>query len=252
MYLGGVCSGRNQKGISGKALGEAVLNQIVVCYFTQGDYEGEANRLLRSLNRLNLQHFFQMVHGECPNWFVGVHARAHFLQGCRKTFPEYTLLSLDADCVVWKDPWTCVPSGEWDVACHTLRRPGRSDEMLPGTLMLRPTPGTDRLLNCWVNRNKVFPTSPDRQTFAFAVQQSGAVVANLPAEMCWIFDISAEAYGPLTETAIIEHLQASRRFRGLRSPRLDASVIRMKEVEKILGNSSTQLNPNRERSLVGS
>jgi hypothetical protein len=183
---------------------------VVVFYYTEGDYEAEAARLEQSLKRLGLFYCGQRV--SKMNWLEAVHLRAEFLQFCRRNYPDQVLLSLDADAVVHSDPWSRIADGDWDIAYHTFQSHHRPPEPLPGTLVLRPTERTDRLLQRWESQNKATPSWPDRRTFAAALVRVGLVTAELPPEMCWIFDLSFQAYS--YREPVIEHLQASREFRN--------------------------------------
>jgi len=196
---------------------------LIVAYHAGGAYAAEADRLKRSLERLGLPHAI------CPlpdlgDWKANAHLRPTFLKRMRREFPEKALLSVDADCVFHGDP-TAVLFGDGiadcDIAFHSFRRRGPEgpSEILPGTLLLRPTPAIDELLERWEQINAARPALADRHNFSWALRldlrsRSGQAlrIAELPAELCWIFDLSAKAYG--RRQPIIEHLQASRQFSG--------------------------------------
>jgi hypothetical protein len=185
---------------------------IIVFYYTEGEYEAEAQRLEQSL-RINLLPYFGQKIPKANSWECAVHMRAGFLLECLKNFPNQTILSLDADAFVHSNPWVALPEGRWDVACHTFVRPARAPELLPGTLAIRPTLATVGLLNEWQRQNKMFESWPDRYTFAKAVdcRRRGLNIVDLVPELCWIFDLSVRAYGH--RQPIVEHLQASRSFK---------------------------------------
>ncbi|HPT36430.1 MAG TPA: hypothetical protein PK309_07870 [Bacillota bacterium] len=205
---------------------------VVVCYYTKGPYEAEAARLIWSLQQLLDVRYYVQEAPTPKNWLEGVHMRARFLQHCRKMFPDQVLLSVDADAYVHSDPWAGVPDCDCDIAVHTFKRAGRQDEMLPGTLVLWPTDGTDNLLAIWAKQNKKTPDLPDRKTFALAVRamRKNLKIAELPPEMAWIFDLSRNAYGQ--RTPIIEHLQASRSNRNPSGPMDISRMARILEIDR--------------------
>ena len=208
----------------------------VVCYYTEGAYELEAKMLFASLERLGVSVYGEKIEGK-QDWLWAVHQRAPFLRKMRKRYPKVPLLSLDADCFVHFDPWpylwAAIHSG-CDVACHNFR-PGVRDELLPGTLLLMPTEGTDLLLDYWERGNRTHPDRPDRVNFKNTLQKLKTVRRfNLQPELCWIFDLSREAYG--NKTPVVEHLQASRCFRRKRpgGGRYFNREVRRLELESII------------------
>jgi len=195
----------------------------LVCYYTY-DYLVEAKRLAASLNHLNLSCHFEERKSE-GTWIDNVHIRASFLKSMRKLYPDKTLLSLDADCVVHSDkipePYLC------DIAFHTLVRKNKS-EKLPGTLFLNPTLNTDKFLDEWIKQNKLSPKRPDRVNFSTAINKSELIIRELDPKLCWIFDISKEVYGD--RKPIIEHLQASRSFKH---PGREKDITRQKRIREL-------------------
>ncbi len=205
---------------------------IIVCYYTPGPYAAECHRLVRSIVRLGLPHFVEQM-PPVKTWLEGVHLRPQFLRGCRELFPDRVLLSVDADAVVHSNPWPLLPSGPWDVAIHHLARNKRL-EALPGTLALWPGSGADKLLNVWQRVSKRLCARPNRYAYAAAVKQSGVKVADLPPELCWIFDLSMQTYG--RRQPVIEHLQASRSYKVKthHSIRDKSRRDRLKQLEAVL------------------
>ena len=188
------------------------MDKIIVAYYTEGPYEAEAERLERSLNRLGLRYFFMPIR-EDLSWLDAVHFRAAFLLLMQQKYPDTSILSLDADCVVHSDPWVGFEEKVFDIGVHKLVRPGLPDEYLPGTLFIHPAPGARDLLLQWDTETKNQPLECDSVCFNLAIKSYDYLtIAQLPPEHCWVFDISKEAYGD--RQPVIEHLQASRSFRN--------------------------------------
>ena len=200
------------------------MEMIVVCYYTP-DYYHEAARLALSLLKAGLPSHFEIRQSQ-GSWIQNVHIRATFLKSMRKLYPDKTLLSLDVDCVVHSNkisrPYLC------DIAFHTLVRNHRG-EKLPGTLFLNPTSNTDKFLDEWIKQNELSPNRSDRVNFAIAINKSDLTTLELDPRLCWIFDISKEAYGD--KTPIIEHLQASRSFKYPKGSKDISRIKRIKEIE---------------------
>ena len=177
-----------------------------------------------SLKHLGLSGHFEIRESQ-GSWIQNAHIRASFLKSMRKLYPDKTLLSLDADCVVHSNKipelYLC------DIAFHTLVRKNRS-EKLPGTLFLNPTLNTDKFLNEWEKQNKLSPKRPDRVNFATAINNSKLTIRELDPKLCWIFDVSKEVYGD--KKPIIEHLQASRSFKR---PGSSKDISRINRIEEI-------------------
>jgi len=212
------------------------MKKIIGCYAIGHNYIVEANRLRRSLSLLGLTGDF-FYHEVGMPWSVATHHRPIYLQSLRRRFPRHLILSLDADCVVHSDPWLVlekkVAASGCDVAFHTFVRPGRPAERLPGTLLLNPTPTTDVFLDKWDWRNKQVPNNFDRFNFNWAINNvPGIKSAELPAEFCWIFDLSERAYG--VKQPVIEHLQASRENKRPLSKNNAARKMRLQEIEQLL------------------
>ena len=188
---------------------------LIVCYHTGGPYEAHADRLRASLLALNLPHEIDCVPA-MGDWRANAHIRPGYLLEKRTRYPNRPLLSLDADAVVHSDPLPYLKTLTGDIAAHYLVRDGRSPELLPGTLWLRPTPGAGIFLIEWVHQNESRPMRSDRANCRsaldlFVSRSCGPTVNDLPPEYCFISDISRGLYPDADP--VIEHFQASRQVR---------------------------------------
>lgn len=180
---------------------------IVACY-TSGDYEQEAQeKLLPSLRKLHLAHDVREIPCE-GSWVAnGFACQAFLLRMCR-AYPTTHLLFLDVDAVVHTSPWSYLLRLECDLAAHYMR----GTELLTGTLYMPPRPRREPILLQWMDRNRKNPNTWDQRNLqAMLAADSTIVVHRLPPEYCCIFD-TQRRYTPGIEP-VIEHFQASRRFR---------------------------------------
>ena len=181
---------------------------IITAYWAGAAYAAEAARLAASLHRLGVPAEIEELH-DMGGWLANTHLRPQFLSGLRTLHRGRALLSLDVDCIVHADPRPHVMGLPCDVGVHFLRE----TEPLAGTLLVMPTEAAGRFLQEWRHVNQFRPDRPDRVNFRSALEGTeGLRVARLPAEVCWIFDISAAVYGDGWVTPIVEHLQASREY----------------------------------------
>lgn len=187
--------------------GAAGSDILVWAYYTPGPYWIEADRLAASLRALDLEH--KIV--ELPDrggWIANRHAQARHLM-VETMSAEHTgraVLIVDADCIFHADPRPALARvGPCDVAFHYLR----GEQLLGGTMWVPRwgEPIVDMVAE-WARRNAEAPGRRPQSNLADAVAALPLTVGRLPAELCWIFDISPEAYGQ--RRPIVEHLQASR------------------------------------------
>lgn len=200
---------------------------IIAAYYTPGAYEAEAERLAKSLDKLSLHYRLSKL-ADQGDWISNTHLRPRFLAGIRHNWPTMNILSLDADAVLHSDPLEFFAGLQrYDIACHKLK-----DELLPGTLWLSPTETTDEMLQQWREWNEKYPARPDRYNFNAAVESvQELVVFDLPAEYCWIFDMSEQIHG--RREPVIEHLQASRSFRKPKRPKDKTRNERIRQIEEM-------------------
>ena len=182
---------------------------LVVAYCTPGPYRVEADRLIKSLNQLDIAHSVCVI-SPFDSWLDAVAWKPIFLREERERSPDRDLLFVDADAVFHVEPWSLLPSDPCDIGVHIIDR-----EINSGTIFL-PAKGkmTEWILDTWIERNKTAMdvVQPQRVLRDILAEDPYAIVtANLPPELCWIIDVSEKIFGKLDP--VIEHLQASRAYR---------------------------------------
>ncbi len=183
---------------------------IYIAYYTvQTPYEEEIKHLQSSLEEFGLPHDIQGV----PNrgsWQKNTQYKALFVQNMLSKYPDKAVVYVDADAVIRSYP-ALFDELNCDIAVHHYDNKKRGfKELLSGTVYFGATPKARELVESWVQVNKEFPDQWDQKNLAIAIERAKNLnVAELPASYCLIFDLMKDQ-GP----AVIEHFQASRRFKG--------------------------------------
>jgi hypothetical protein len=138
-------------------------------------------------------------------------------------YPDQAIVYLDADAIVRSFP-ILFDEIDADIAVHYYDNKKRNfKELLSGTIYLGPTANAKKLVQLWIDVNKEFPEQWDQKNLDIAIKRMPELkVVELPPSYCLIFDLMKDQ-GP----AVIEHLQASRRFRNM----IDSSAPRLKKFE---------------------
>jgi len=181
---------------------------IIASYYTPGAYAAEADRLRKSLVALKIPHRIDKLPVHQQGWMQAVRAKPDMIIRQRG---GGGLLFVDCDCVFHGDPRPILRQlPPCDIGVHVFR----GAEVLSGTIYLPGNnPKTDELLAEWSAEDKARPDARRPQRVLQRVLEGGKYkVAQLPPELCWIFDLSKEHYGD--RAPIIEHLQASREYRN--------------------------------------
>lgn len=182
------------------------MKPLFCSFYTQNTpYEQEKNFLLQDLIHHNLEYVITGVDSK-GSWVLNTNQKSIV---CLNTFDTYNrpIVYLDCDARVRQYPklfetLTC------DVAVHYRR--GR--ELLSGTLFFNQTTGARTVLEAWVQKCKDLPHIWDQKNLATVLLDMKDVIdiGFLPASYVQIFDLMKDAGEP-----VIEHMQASRRYKKL-------------------------------------
>lgn len=174
-----------------------------ISYYTP-NYKDNADRLRNSLNELQLHYCIEDI----PNlgsWDKNTHYKPIFI--LKHLINSDAVVWTDADSVVRENP-ILFDNLDCDIAFHRFR----GKELLSGTVYFKNTPATIKLLFKWIEINNQFPLVFDQKNLDEAISYiDNLKISDLPAEYCFIFDLSRDYY--LGKTPIIEHFQASREKR---------------------------------------
>lgn len=191
------------------------MKPVITSFYTEGTgYKQEADRLRKSLEALDDVEWFIDSVPNLGSWEKNASYKANFMRDMLDKF-QRPVVWVDADAVVHSYP-ALFDEIEADIAAHylTWNEFGRVMEggLRSGTLYLEPTEATNKLIKQWLENNQLKPNvSFPQSNLHDAVEQTPELrVYKLPREYCCIVGW-AEHYHI---TAVVEHFQASRKFRG--------------------------------------
>ena len=192
------------------------MNKIkVVAYYTLNTpYEEEVKNLRTSLDELNLDHDIVGIK-DLGSWQMNTRAKALFMKEMLEKHSNFSLLYVDADAIV-----RCEPEFLYNIDCDIALRyqdfTWKKNESLSGTIYMANNNKTRQLCDLWDKLNKKYARKGrhlEQWNLGKAIEEMQDLkIINLPPEYTFIFDIMRRIY-PDTKP-VIEHFQASRRFRN--------------------------------------
>lgn len=210
----------------------------IITYYTAGTpYERECERLLASALRLKLPVLAVAVNDQ-GSWHANTAQKVEVLRANRDEY-EGALLYVDSDAVLWADPRPIARQAiaDHDIAMHRYR----GAEWLTGTMVIADTAEAREVLDAWSRYNAVCRDRGEKKrggqrNLATVLEyRESCRVAELPPELCYIFDLSRSHY-PWVKRPIVEHLQASRENRrSMGGGQHAGRTRRVGQVERALG-----------------
>lgn len=182
------------------------MDFVVVAYYTVNTpYAEEVKNLIASLEQFNLPKDIVGV-PDFGDWQANCHHVPYFLkQMLIKHYPK-SIVYLDADAKVLHYP-ILFEKLNCDLAAHYFK----DSELLAGTLYLANRPKTYEVIERWISSSFDYPTIWIQKILQMVITGSTDLnlhVEKLPPQYCKIFDLMASV-----PDAVIEHYQASRRFK---------------------------------------
>lgn len=191
---------------------------IIVGYYTVNTpYEKEAEGLINSCKKLNLAFDIPGV-PTFGSWQSNTRFKAKFMLDMLNKYPGKKILYVDCDAVIHSDPVLFI-NYDYDIGIRYQDFSWRKNECLSGTILMRSNDKTIALCKRWMEINDA--EGPGAKTLEQwnldkAIQEGvasyGLSLNNIPPEYTFIFDSMRRMYPGLKP--IIEHFQASRRFRN--------------------------------------
>lgn len=179
-----------------------IIRPIVIAYYTEGTpYAEEAKQLERTLQPLGLEHDIVGV----PNlgsWSANTSYKSRFILDMLAKYPKRALLYVDVDARFNAYP-ALFDNFKASFAAHY--RDGR--ELLSGTVYVSGDAASQAIVQQWDLTNRSYPTRWDQQNLQQVLANMHVLFNALPPEYCAIFDAH------MCNAPIIEHFQASRRYR---------------------------------------
>ena len=191
---------------------------IFVSYYTVNTpYEKEAEKLIKSLNKLNLRHDVVGV-PNLGNWQANTRFKAKFMLDMLNKHVGSKIVWIDSDAVIHSRP-ELFEKYDCDVAVRWQDFRWRKNECLSGTIYMDNNGKTREICLRWLQSNDA--EGPNAKTFEQwnlgsvikEMESEGKIKANnLPPEYTFIFDSMRKIYPKAIP--IIEHFQASRKLRN--------------------------------------
>lgn len=177
---------------------------FIACAFYTDGYAAEAAQLEKSLAATDTPHFIRRYDSR-GFWEANTRIKPEFLRDCLARFPDRDIVYLDADAVVRSRMELFYDfAGDLGVF-HAPSEGGYSHRYLTGTLYLRNAPAVRAFVERWIAAQAGSVLAVDQDSFEAALGEPGELdIRPLPASYVKIFDRGSE-------TAVIEHFQASRK-----------------------------------------
>lgn len=194
---------------------------IIISYFTVGTgYETEIKNLTKSLKFFDLPYFIFNFEPQ-GTWRRNLNFKSQCILEAFKMFPDRDIVFLDADAIVRQYPKLfdqLSKEKKYHIGAHFFRylpRSGDPDELLSGTLWIRNDEIGHRIVNRWHKLGLKYENIRHQKCLKLALNELireglNIQINHFPFEYTCIFDYHKARQG---KAPVIEHFQASRRFR---------------------------------------
>jgi hypothetical protein len=194
--------------IRGPASVSSELPLVISFYTKDTDYEVEARKLIASCQRHRLDHLVVGLETR-GSWEANCSLKSEFIYDTWKSCGR-PVLWVDADAILHSSP-ELLRGCRADFAIHKCRR----WQFASGTVYFNQTSGAATLIQRWIARCRQYPRVWDQENLDLAWEDTVAVYPLetlwLPEPYCRIFDLYD---GRSATPGVIEHFQASRRFKS--------------------------------------
>jgi len=184
---------------------------VVVCFFTRDTPYAQESEGLEQSCREHEIHCHREGYGNRGTWVRNAAIKPEFLLEMFEKHPFQDLVYLDADARLRQYP-TLFDEVTADIGIHFRKRGGGRKELLSGTIYLKNNERVRAFIRAWAVEQQKRPEDWDQRVLADVLKRDGKDlnVWDIPPTYCQIFDSMRNAGAP-----VIEHMQASRRFRKL-------------------------------------
>jgi hypothetical protein len=181
---------------------------LVISFATRGPYEQHLPRLAVSLEKFGLPAAIEVIEPRPGGWAGNCSYKSAFI---RDRLVKYNrpVLWLDADAEVVAPPVLLMGPTQFDFACYLHRE----NQVLSGTLFLKPTGAVLALMERWVHECEQQPTQWDQKMLTKAYLESSfrPITCWLPPAYCHVYDRRL----PPEQSSVILHHQASRALKRI-------------------------------------
>ena len=188
------------------------MSWIVISFYTIGTgYEQEIKKLESSLIKFNLPYKF-FDYKPTGTWRGNLNYKSESILKAFDLFPDQDIVFLDADAIIREHPVLfdgLSAAKEYDAAAHFFQWYSfAKNELLSGTLWFQNNSAGRALVKRWHDLGLANPGKRHQECLKAAINETDKIYA-LPFEYTCIFDAPQRQGKP----AVIEHFQASRKFR---------------------------------------
>jgi hypothetical protein len=193
----------------------------MITFYTPGTgYEGEVKKLRESARALGIE-LTDYAYPNLGDWRKNINYKSQCILSAMKQTPSSDIVFIDADAVVHSWPRLfddlSGPPRLHDIAAHYFQWNQSSKvELLSGTLWIANTPKMKAVVEEWNEMGRKHPEIRHQACLqAILERQKDILVYHLPVEYTCIFDAPSRK----GKQAVIEHFQASRKYRRVISAR---------------------------------
>jgi hypothetical protein len=197
------------------------MDYKIISFYT-GHYQWDAEQLMKSMNKLDMKNYEVDYKDRLGDWVRNTQIKAPFI--LEKLKQNNAVVWTDADSRIRQVP-TLFDNINTDIAVFYMPRKHVDRFVLPehaciqnvneylqsGTMYFKNNERVVKLLERWIELNEEDPTQWDQWTLQKAISESDVTVTHLPPEYVYIAGDNSRIY--LNTKPVIEHLQASRRFK---------------------------------------
>lgn len=189
------------------------MGWIAITFYTEGTgYEREVERLIVSATKWAVPLRLYPVKSR-GSWRANLNYKSELIMQAAAENPGVDIVFVDADAAFRSYPTifdTLSAEGHYDIAVHYLR----DSELLSGTIWVRNSEAGLHIIRKWHDLGLRLPGQRHQRCLDMTIKAmcdggNRPLVYRLPLEYTCIFDHPLRA----GKTAVIEHFQASRKYR---------------------------------------
>lgn len=193
------------------------MDYKIISFYT-GHYQWDAEQLIKSMVKLGISYYDVEYKDRIGAWEQNTQMKAPFI--LEKLKQNSAVVWTDADSRVRQVP-SFFDSITTDIGVYFLPKEKAAEFKLPehsviqdvsrylqsGTMFFNNTPSTVALLERWISLNDEDNRQWDQWTLQKCISESDVTITELPESYVWVS-------GTNTGSPVIEHLQASRKFKS--------------------------------------
>jgi len=180
---------------------------VTAFYTIDTPYETEVQNLVKSLQDLNILYTIEGYENR-GEWVENAGIKPEHIYDMMIKYPEYDILYVDADAIVRSYP-ELFDTFEGDIGVHYYK----GKELLSGTIYLKNNHKMRSLVRYWIMEQHKNIRTWDQKTLTKVINdfkdELDLKIIDIPPSYVKIFN-----YDMCEEPPVIEHFQASRRFKS--------------------------------------